>query len=277
MIKNNSIFVCVIFYDNYDEVNLFLSELNKQRNAIIHVAITINKDTNLQSDQLVKEWPTLNINLFKPESNIGYLNGLFFGYEGLLKLGHSSNWVIFCNTDIELPSDNFISSFLSKEYSDDIYCVAPSVFEKNRKVFENPQYKSRYSLGSLNRRIFIFSHPRVAKFYISLSQVKARIKRSRQKEVSCYVYSAHGSFFFLKNRFLKEIDRHYMSLMYSEEAYIAEEIRLKNKKIYYDEQLEVVHNESQSTGKLNIDKKSSYIADSLKEIRKKYFISGDIK
>lgn len=267
----------MIFYDNFNEVNSFMKEINTQKNLEIHVAITINKDTKENAYKLIRNWPKLDINLFDPKDNIGYLNGLFYAYEGLLHLGYTSDWTIFCNTDIEIPSKEFLKSFLSTNYEESIYCVAPSVYEKNRKVFENPQYKTRYSLKSLDRRIFIFSRPTMAKFYISLSKAKSKVRRSREKEASCYVYSAHGSFFFLRNQFLNEINRHYMSLMYSEEAFIAEEVRLKGKKIYYDAQLEVIHNESQSTGKLNMYKKSSYIAESLKEIRKKYFISGDIK
>lgn len=273
MIEDFRITVCIIYYDNFDEIISFLANLDNQNSEQIVVGITVNKDTKKKAKELKKSYFTkkMTIHLFFPETNIGYLNGLFYAYEGLAKKNNDSQWITFCNTDVELPDNNFFDKFFKNKYPKDIYCVAPSVFEKNRKVFENPQYEKRYNQEYLNKRIFIFERPILAKIYINLSKVKSLLSRNKKKD-SRYVYSAHGSFFILRNSFLQSINRNYFSLMYSEEAFVAEEIRLLEKKVYYDSSLEVIHNENQSTGKLNFEKKSRYIAESLIKIRDRYFI-----
>lgn len=266
--------VCIIFYDNLEEVMNFIRELEKQKDSDVVVGITVNKDTNSQADEIHSQ--TVEIYLFRPQNNEGYLNGLFNAFNGLTDMGYSSNWIVFCNTDIKIPRSNFFSMVNNKQFSSDIFCIAPSVYEENRGVYENPQYVERYTLRSLKKRIFIFSHPLFAKLYVSLSQKKAKILK-RKKKKSSMVYSAHGSFFILRNDFLKLINRKYMSLMYSEEAFIAEEVRKLNKNIYYDSELDIIHNESQTTGKLNFKAKSKYIAESLQKIKDKYFVKAQVK
>lgn len=261
--------VCVIFYNNLEEIMNFIRELEKQKDTEIILGITVNKDKKKLATKIQSK--IITIHIFYPKSNIGYLNGLFFSYDELIKKGYRSNWVVFCNTDVEIPNYKFFLQVNNRSYDDDVLCLAPSIFEKNKKIYENPQYLYRYSLKSLNRRIFIFSHPSISRFYIYLSVQKAKLTK-RSKQVSSVVYSAHGSFFILKYSFLNRIVRKYMSLMYSEEAFVAEEVKSLNGKIYYDSTLEVIHNESQTTSKLNFKIKSKYIADSLKQIKNKYFL-----
>lgn len=260
---------CIIFYDNYEEVASYVLQLEEQNlNEKIKLAITVNRDTEGRAKLLSSS--QIDINLFFPNENLGYLNGLFYSYESFLREGLSIKWVVFSNTDIEIPDKNFFEKLLASDYSEDVFCIAPSIFEKNRKVYENPQYYERYTSKSIKRRIFIFSHPILSKYYLALSQVKSSLSRKKKKN-SSYVYSAHGSFFILKPKFLNELERNYMSLMYSEEAFIAEEIRLSNGKVYYDDTLEVIHNESQTTSKIDFKQKSNYISESLLKIYNQYF------
>ncbi|GCF93300.1 hypothetical protein NRIC_11910 [Enterococcus florum] len=273
MLDTTAIAICIIYYDNYSEINSFLEELEKQVKKNFVVGITINKDSNNEAANLLidNEDKNYQIYAFYPEKNLGYLNGLFYSYEHIIERYKTLEWVVFCNTDIEIRDTFFFETLNNRQYSSEIYCVAPSVYEKNRGVYENPQYEKRYNLKSLNKRIFIFKRPFLSKLYIQLSQIKAQRNR-KVKRASQYVYSAHGSFFMLRNKFLQNINRKYFSLMYSEEAFIAEEVNNLNKKIYYDSELEVIHDESQSTGKLDFHKKSKYISDSLIKIRDRYFI-----
>lgn len=260
---------CVIFYDNYDEVAAYIRQLENQNfKEKIKLAITVNKDTKEQA-RLLKS-SIIDINLFIPKENLGYLNGLFYSYEKILVEGLSFKWVVFSNTDIEIADAELFEKLSSSNYSDDTFCIAPSVFEKNKSVYENPQYYERYSARSLKKRIFIFSHPLLSKYYFVMSRIKSKLTK-KQKKKSSFVYSAHGSFFILKPKFLDAINRSYMSMLYSEEAFIAEEVRLANGKIFYDETLEVIHNESQTTGKLGYKRKSQHIAQSLMKIYEHYF------
>lgn len=260
---------CIIFYNNYEEVSEYIKQLEKQTiSNNIKLAITVNKDTKNKSKLLSSS--VIDIMLFDPQENLGYLNGMFYGYNKTLAKNFSIKWVILSNTDIEILDLKLFEKIIFSNYSTDIFCVAPSVYEKNNKVYENPQYYKRYTPKSLRKRIFIFSHPTFSKYYLKLSSIKSKLTR-RQKQASSYVYSAHGSFFILKSSFLNSINRNYMSLLYSEEAFIAEEVRLAKGRIFYDSSLEVIHNESQTTSKLGYKRKSKLISESLKKIYQHYF------
>lgn len=264
-----SILNCIIYYDNYQEVSEYIIQLEQQSlNSKIKLSITVNKDTNRQAYLLKSS--LIEIELNDPKDNIGYLNGLFYGFEKNIHDSDFFKWIVFSNTDIEIEDTKFFEKLLSTNYSEDTFCVAPSVYEKNNKVYENPQYYERYSAKSLKKRIFIFSQPVISKYYMKAAIYKSKIAK-KEKKKSSFVYSAHGSYFMLKPKFLNEINRKYMSLLYSEEAFIAEEIRLSGGKIFYDNNIEVVHNESQTTSKLGNKRKSKLIADSLSKIYDMYF------
>lgn len=265
----NKILICVIFYNNFEEVQKFIDELdNQEKSDQLILSICVNKDDSLSSKKLKSQKIALEIH--NPNDNLGYLNGLFFAYSNLNSNKNNIKWVIFSNTDIEILDEKFMINLNCLKIDPIYQCIAPSIIEKNKRVYENPQYKIRYSLNSINRRIFIFSHPIIANMYIFMSDIKRKLIKSKKQE-SCDVYSAHGAFFILDINFLESINRHYYSLMYSEEAFIAEEIRLLNKKIRYESSLEVIHNESQTTGLLKKSNKFKLMEESLVNIRDHYF------
>lgn len=94
-----------------------------------------------------------------------------------------------------------------------------------------------------------------------------------RKKESQYVYSNHGSFFFLNIQIVEKIKNiFYEPFLYSEEAFIAEQIISHNKKSYYDSALELIHNENSVTGLLGIKRTSQYIANSLRYIRDEFYL-----
>lgn len=265
--------VCAIYYDNFDEVRNYAITLDNQiSDSRIILSICINKDTQKESPKLKHEvLKNVIIVLNNPENNLGYLNGLFYAYESVKEQYRVNHWVVFSNTDIEINDQLFFNKLSKAKFDESVYCIAPSVIVKGTKIYENPQYMSRYTLNSLNRRIFIFSNNLLASVYMELANIKRKFKKTN-KQRSSFVYSAHGCFFILSINFLESINRNYFSLMYSEEAFIAEEVRMLGKKVWYESSLEVIHNESQITGKIKRDLKSKYIAESLKKIKEHYFI-----
>lgn len=271
--KMKSISNIVIFYDNLKDVSDYLEEISNQTiSNNIYVTIVMNKYSQLDAKKL-----ELSASLYKfqleilyPPENLGYLNGLLYGYRNsTFDLKHM-DWIVFSNTDISFEKNSFFSDFMKKKYDEKIFCVAPSVYNPLTKSYSNPQYMLRHTKRSLERRIAIFSRPKLSAIYLKLSQYKGKINNQTKKD-SRYVYSAHGCFFFLRTRFLNDLTRNYMSLLYSEEAFIAEEIRLRSGKIYYEDSIEVYHNESQVTGKLKMEERSRHIAESLKKVKEEYF------
>lgn len=272
----NNITVIIINYKNEEEVLDYAKMLSKQTASNkINIIIVNNKKSDNCYIDLKSEIKKINISidLFEPKENLGYLNGTIYGYnEFTYNKNIIPDWVVISNTDIEINDKQFFEKFLSKNYDGNIWCVAPSVYAPNSNSFQNPQYIKRCSLHKINRLIFINKVPFISYIYWKLAEIKAKIKKSKKQE-SQYIYSAHGCFFALKNEFIEKIKNNsYGGFLYSEEAYIAENILMNRKKCFYDARLEVIHNENSVTGLLGMKKKSKYIVNSLKYIREEFYL-----
>ncbi|MEG6612846.1 hypothetical protein V6C42_08310 [Pseudoclostridium thermosuccinogenes] len=270
------ILITVINYSNEAEVLRYAQMLSKQTvSSEIDLVIVNNKKSLNSKINLEKEIKEIemSIEIYDPGENLGYLNGCLYGYREYRKRYKSiPEWVIVSNTDIDIPNRSFFEKFLAKKYDKEVWCIAPSVYSPKNKSYDNPHYVNRCSLRKINRVIWINERPICALFYHKLAKIKAKTKR-KSKQPSQYVYSVHGCFFALKYEFVDKIkDIYYEGFLYSEEAYIAEYIRIFGKKSFYDDSLEVTHRENSVTGLLNIERKSRLIANSLKYIRDKFYI-----
>lgn len=270
---NENLINIVVCYANEQEVVQYAKSLSSQSvSSSVKLVVVVNK-SGIDSYEFEKELRKIqmNIEVHYPNKNLGYLNGLIYGYKCYLDKNEKPDWVIMSNTDIEFIDHHFLENFLISEYSDNTVCVAPSVFVPRNRSYENPQYTERHSLSSINRRIFIFQRPILAYIYIKLSNFKAKITKKSKSE-SQYVYSAHGCFFMIRNVLADKLsETGYKSLMYSEEAFVAETILQLGKKCFYDSSIEIIHNENSVTGMLGIKKKAQYYVDSLNSIKKEFY------
>lgn len=264
----------VICYDNTREVLKYAKMLSLQKDSdklsLIIVINKISEDISSFSDNLKNI--NLDIELIIPGDNLGYMNGLLYGYShsNLVKK-NSYKWIIMSNTDIAINDNNFIQKLITNTYSDDTWCIGPAVFSPNRKSYENPVCLARRSEKKIKLLITIFRIPMLNELYVTLSDYKARIKKT-PKGISRYVYEVHGCFFILRDKFATYLyDKTYRALMYSEESFIAEHIFKNGKKVYYDSQLEVIHNEHSVTNSLGRKKIAKYIADSLAIILEDFY------
>lgn len=267
--------VIVINYSNEAEVIEYARMLSLQSESdYIQLVIVINKRSNDAKANFEEHLKgiDLRIKLVDPQENLGYLNGVLYGYRMFTKEdGKSPEWVIVSNTDIEIDDDCFFEKFGQTHYNDDVWCIGPSIYSPNKKSYDNPHYVERVKLEKINRLIWIYEHPYLTYIYHKLAAFKSISKRKLKKE-SQYVYSNHGCFFFLNSQFVELIkDLHYEPFLYSEESLIAELINENKKKSYYDSNLEVIHTENSVTGLLGVKKKSQYVVNSLKYIRDKFY------
>lgn len=271
----NIITVIIINYKNEEEVLNYAKMISKQTvSNKINIIIVINKKSdNCYIDLKIElEKINISIDIFEPNENLGYLNGVIYGYNEFTRTKNiKPDWVIISNTDIEINDKLFFERFMSKNYDANIWCIASSVFSPNTDSFQNPQYLKRCSLHKINSLIFINKIPFIAYTYWLLAKIKAKIKKTK-KQKSQYTYSAHGCFFILKFDFIEKIKgMWYKGFLYSEEAYIAENLLINKRKCYYDASLEVIHNENSVTGFIGIKKKSKYFENSLKCIRDEFY------
>ncbi|MEV5029137.1 hypothetical protein [Paenibacillus sp. LPE1-1-1.1] len=270
-----NVLIAIINYANEEEVISYAQMLANQTSSNrIQLVIVNNKKSENAKINLAEEIQKINlsIELFEPMNNLGYLNGALYGYNEFISNGGTKpDWVIISNTDIVISDTLYFEKFLSIHYQEEIWCVAPSVYSPLTKSYQNPHYIERCSLNKINRIIFINQTPFLAYIYENLAKLKAKVRKTERKE-SQYVYSAHGCFFAVKGDFIDIIkDNGYKGFLYSEEAYIAEYLLIHGKKCFYDNNLEIVHNENSITGLLGINKRSKYIANSLKYIREEFY------
>jgi hypothetical protein len=82
----------------------------------------------------------------------------------------------------------------------------------------------------------------------------------------------HGSYWILKPEVMDSaVKKPYGALLYSEELYIAELVRELNKKMYYTDKLQVIHNEHVSTRHVKYKQKCRLLAQSYKFIYQTFF------
>lgn len=271
--KRQTIINIVTCFENEPEIIEYAKELSiQQHNSDVCLVVVMNKTSmniNIFKQNLCKE--KSNSIIYYPSENLGYLNGLIFGYENYIMEHPKPDWVIMSNTDIKYRDSNFFTKFLESEYDTNIWCVAPSVYSLQNNTYENPQYIYRHSLKGLKKRLFIFQRPKFAYYYLKLANLKSKIINKKRKS-SQYVYSAHGCYFILRSDLADLLmENRYGVLMYSEEAFIAEHIRLNNKKCFYDHNIEVIHKGSTVTSKLDIKKKANYLVESLQYIINEFY------
>lgn len=257
------LFVC-INYNNEVEVKEYLENIkevikNPKEIIVVNNSLTKNLDKILRIDNLI-------INIFTPYKNLGYLNGLFYGINEYKKNKELPQWIVFSNTDIEIKK----FEFKDKNYSSDIYCIAPEIFSVFNRIYQNPFYKFRLQKKKIKRIIQVKRFFLLDIIYENLSQIKNKIFSSKNIS-SSYIYAPHGSFFLLKKDFFLIKEQKYFNLLYGEELFIAEELRKLNKKVYFDKNLRVNHLEHSTTGLIKRKTKNKILIESLHQILKKYY------
>lgn len=257
------LFVC-INYNNEEEVKKYLENIKKtiknpKEIIVVNNSLTKNLDKILNIEGLI-------INIFTPYNNLGYLNGLFYGINEYKKSKELPQWIILSNSDIEIK--NF--EFKDKNYSSDIYCIAPEIFSVFNRNYQNPFYKFRLQKKKIKRIIMVKRFFLLDIIYEKLSQIKNKIS-SLNCTNSSYIYAPHGSFFLLRKDFFLIKEQKYFNLLYGEELFIAEELRKLNKKVYFDKKLKINHLEHSTTGLIKRKTKNKILIESLYQILKKYY------
>lgn len=266
----NSIVNIIIYYENEDEVINYAKELVKQ-NDNIKLVIVVNKigkkGVNYVNDSLMVL--DIDFEIVNPGENIGYLNGLIYGYK---KTSFLSEWYILSNTDICIKDDCFIKKCREEvEFKNDkVWLIGPSVLVPKLKKYSNPYFSVRPLKIFYQSRIWAMRFPILFNILFNL---KSKIKSEKmEKKQSGYVYAVHGSFMFLRKELLDILSTNKnWELLYDEEQYIAEIVRKYNHSTYYCDDIEVLHMEGASTGKVDIRKKARLMITANKRILKEFY------
>lgn len=268
------ILISVVCYDNEDEVIDFAKKVAKQNcKDMIILNVTCNKIDNIEEFKKKISMIDLIINVYNPNSNLGYLPGCLYGIEQYSQENIDDyDWVMISNTDISFDSDNFFHDLFNATLNNNIWCIGTNiVLSKNQKV-QNPFATKRPSKTKMIIWKIVYSKYCLFKLYYKLFELKQKIsKSSNKKNISSYVYAVHGSCFFLKRECINKIMNYEKMFMYDEELFIAEIIRANNKKIYFDKSLTIFHNENQVTGKIPSKTKQLWFKDSINTIYNQFY------
>lgn len=266
----------IICYNNIDEVEEYVkkvSMLNSSDN--VAMVIVVNKLDNGNVADLEERIAKIDIMtmVVKPNSNLGYMNGMIEGYKEYIKKYdcEALKYVIMSNTDINYPDNFFISKLLNNEYPNEIWSIGPAVYAPDRDNYDNPILDIRREKKAVIKTIKRFRTPIFNELYFHMSNIKGKFIKQKKGE-SHKVYEVHGCYFIVRKELADlMISNPFGALLYSEEAYVAEMVWHHNKFAYYDANLLVEHIEHTVTGKLDYKKLSRYIADSMEVILRDFY------
>ena len=198
----------IIFYDNFEEVrNYCESVFLLEKNDVLYVQITVNKMTEKDDAKKLKDLVLKfkRINIFYPDCNLGYMNGMIAGYENFVEVFKSKpDFVIMSNTDIIYSDNSFLNKLLDTSYPDNVWAIGPSIYAKRRKCFDNPVSLYRRTKKQIKKIILFTKIPLIRSLYVLLSDYKARLLGNKVEPTSSIVYELHGCFFVLKGVMLLE-------------------------------------------------------------------------
>ena len=266
----------VLCYKNEREVITYAKKVEKLNSStkldLVIVVNAMGEMTESEFERKLNE-PNLNIVVFYPKENLGYMNGLLYGYREYEKQKKDIvRYVIMSNTDIAFKDSNFIDNLLTNNYPKDVACIGPSICVNEFKSYDNPVAYRRRTICEINRLIKKFSFPIFNELYVWLAFIKPRFIKRKKKLVAGKVYEVHGCFFILTGEFAHEIRNEYFGpLMYSEETFIAENVYVRGGCEYYDPELEVIHLEHTVTSHLKAKKRAQYMNESMRWIRNQFY------
>lgn len=262
----------VVFYENREEVENYISEVATIADGMVDIALVVNSDKQNQIEAMEAGLRSKGVDCFRVidyGDNVGYLNTML---KTIKQIDIDKyNYVILSNTDIHYETKDFFQQLAAKKYPADVGCIAPCVFATQSNSYSNPHYSERIPKEKLERLVKIFRYPLLGKWYLKLAGLKAGKTRT-EKKPSCYVYSPHGCYMIFTRDFIKQIlGYEYGVKMYSEESVVGELLARNGMRCFYDDTISVIHQESSVTGKINYKRRFTAWRESLEYILKEFY------
>ena len=194
--------------------------------------------------------PLPQVETILSDVNLGYFRGLNLGLERISI--RQDDFVIVGNNDLKFQS-NFIHQLFSKKYSSNVYVIAPDLVTLDG-VHQNPHYLRPASRSKKLALDLYFSHFLVSQALLKVLRLKRKIfpKNSRRTPAaSGPIHMGIGACYILTPAFFRKLVKLDDSVfLYGEEALLTGQILYAGGIIYYDADLEVVHDEHASVAKL---------------------------
>ena len=266
------IVVSVTCYDNEDEVIEFAKMMNSHAGENISLVVTTNsvKDV-VVFEKRIKEVKS-NTVVYKPNNNLGYLNGCLYGASQYIE-SHSVDYIMITNTDVSFSDSDFFAKISQIELGEDIWCIGPNVVRASNKAAQNPFMIKRPSKRKMCLYRTIYSYQILYSLFVEIVKLKRIIMKREKKEAdSGKIYASDGSCFILsKTCACKVFELSSNIMMYGEEVLVAEVVYSNRKMEWYLDNLHVVHHANSATGLMNLKRKQRWYKESFTWLYNTFF------
>lgn len=282
----NKIAVIAIHYKNEQQTQGFLEDLSQHLLAHRGVELYIvdnggNHNGSKFLPQLPAQVDRQQVQVFYPPANLGYFGGanwLLQQKNGLKEY----KYIIVCNTDLQLGSQNFFSQLEELSLGAEVATVGPALVSGLSGQDTNPYLLERPTAKKMHFLKWVFGSLLTCQAYQLAGLAKAKLRGLRaprlprsEDQKAREVYAVHGGFMiFTGSYFQHGGDFNNPVFLYNEELYVAEFCRRRNLKMLYVPSLQVVHQEHGSVGLLYSRKILEYKAEAATYFANKYWGNG---
>lgn len=284
-----SILTICVNYNNDKETQKFVSGLLAQKGDFSQRVIVVDNGESPSLDSSVH-------NLFKSDSrvliinsgkNLGYYGGAALGLREYIKEFPLPDWIIVCNTDIDLIQPDFLSKLCDLYSVKPHAVIAPSIISGISGRDQNPYMKFRPSRWRMHFYKWVFRYYPTFVAYQTLALAKQKllavihknpvftgdkvVEKAAQREPRA-IYAPHGSFVvFHRSYFEAGGNLDHGVFLFGEEVFVAETVRRLGLTITHDPRFVVLHHEHATTGVFKNRKVARYVREASAYCADKFF------
>ena len=241
------ILICAVNYKNYRITETFLKMLARYNGNIFDVIIVDNEADEAGFEKL-KSYENDSVKLLRTDKNLGYFGGAKYAIETVNFVDYE--YIIISNNDIEIDDPKFFDRLLSLRLDLNVGGIATKTTVKGTKFNQNPFLLNEISTKFIWYNSFFLSSYYLMSFRSFLSRLRNSVKSERDssKYSGKSIFAPHGAFIVLTKEYFKRggvIDDGYF--LYGEELSVAYQCKKMDLNIIYNDTLEVIHNEHQTT------------------------------
>jgi GT2 family glycosyltransferase len=169
----------------------------------------------------------------------------------------------------------FISGIVSELEKTNAAVIGPAMKSSLNNAELNPIYKNRLTVPHIKRLLSVTGNYLVYLIYQKLHYIKRAISGKTGNDIAQLgdCYAIHGSFMIFKRQFFDANGTlNYGSFLYGEEIFVAEQCLRLGLKIAVTPNIEVIHHEHTTTGKMKDKRHMGYLNQSIQYLKKEYFL-----
>ena len=254
---NKILFITVNYRKTEITENFIQSFENLELKENASIVIVDNDSTKESKDSLknISKKSKLDIRLVFCSNNLYYWGGANYVLKKLnLDIDNFPDWIIICNNDIIFNKIDLIVK-LQNIKSNNYAVLAPSIISTKSKKNQNPHILNPIStLGRLYYNIFFINSVTGLIIYKLRTMLNNIFNMYSNKKIikPMEIYAPHGSFMIFSKIFFNNggwIDSNFE--MFAEELTTAEIVKRLKMKIFFNPDLEVMHDEHSISGSRN--------------------------